>query len=211
MGEAERGEACHVLVADGEALRSELGERSVHVDRVPQHDRVDDKAQGAELILLAFAIALAQLAALGVEHHAREGRFVASTRVPTASSRRLPGSPYLGWPFLYYSDAMFGDEGNDLLFGGLDVGRDSDTLTGGTSLELSPSTCSSCVNRLRVWDIRRFTEAGRSPSHPGAGAPRALVASTPMIPCAGDVQLQLPVAVHFLVDKSAPRLLAGSA
>ena len=81
----------------------------------------------------------------------------------------------------------------------------------GTSLELSPSTCSSCVNRLRVWDIRRFTEAGRSPSHPGAGAPRALVASTPMIPCAGDVQLQLPVAVHFLVDKSAPRLLAGSA
>ena len=26
--------------------------------------------------------------------------------MPTASSRRLPGSPYLGWPFLYYSDAL---------------------------------------------------------------------------------------------------------
>ena len=36
-------------------------------------DHVDDKPECFELILLALAVALAQLAPLGVEHHAREG------------------------------------------------------------------------------------------------------------------------------------------
>jgi hypothetical protein len=44
-----------------------LVEGSIHVDRVPQDDGVDDQAKGAELILLALAVALAQFTALAVE------------------------------------------------------------------------------------------------------------------------------------------------
>jgi hypothetical protein len=43
-----------------------LVEGSIHVDRVPQDDGVDDQAKGAELILLALAVALAQFTALAV-------------------------------------------------------------------------------------------------------------------------------------------------
>jgi hypothetical protein len=46
---------------------AQLRERRIHVDRVPQDDDVGDQAQGPELILLAFAVALARFAALAVE------------------------------------------------------------------------------------------------------------------------------------------------
>lgn len=44
----------------------------VHVDRVPENDDVYHEAERAKLVLLAFAIALAQLAAFAMEHDARE-------------------------------------------------------------------------------------------------------------------------------------------
>src|ERR1700738_2042614 len=68
----ERRQTRHVLVADIESLGPELVEGSTHVDRVPQDDGVDDQAKGAELILLALAVALAQFTALAVEDNAGE-------------------------------------------------------------------------------------------------------------------------------------------
>ena len=68
----ERRQTRHVLVADIESLGPELVEGSIHVDRVPQDDGVDDQAKGAELILLALAVALAQFTALAVEDNAGE-------------------------------------------------------------------------------------------------------------------------------------------
>ena len=68
----ERRQTRHVLVADIESLGPELVEGSIHVDRVPQDDGVDDQAKGAELILLALAVALAQFTALAVENDAGE-------------------------------------------------------------------------------------------------------------------------------------------
>ena len=47
-------------------------QRRVHIDRVPEHDDVDHQTEGAELVFLAFAIALPQLSALAMEHHAGE-------------------------------------------------------------------------------------------------------------------------------------------
>src|SRR3982750_4009684 len=61
VGEAERGEACYIPIQHGEALGSQLCERGIHINRVPQHDHVDDKPECSELILLALAVALAQL------------------------------------------------------------------------------------------------------------------------------------------------------
>ena len=49
-----------------------LLEYGVHIDRVPEYDDVDDKPQCPELILLAFAIALPQLAAFPVENRTRQ-------------------------------------------------------------------------------------------------------------------------------------------
>ena len=68
----ERREPGDVLGADVVALGAELVERRVHVDRVPEHDDVDHQPERAELVLLAFAVALAQLAALAVEDDAGE-------------------------------------------------------------------------------------------------------------------------------------------
>ena len=44
----------------------------VHVDRVPEHDDVDDQPKRAELVLLSMAIALPQLAPLAMEDVARK-------------------------------------------------------------------------------------------------------------------------------------------
>src|SRR4051812_41194537 len=84
VGEAERGEACYIAIQHGEALGSQLRERGIHINRVPQHDHVDDKPECSELILLALA--------------------VRSTR-PTR--RTGPAPPYLGLPFRCYPDANF--------------------------------------------------------------------------------------------------------
>ncbi len=48
-------------------VATELGEGGVEVAGVPQHDGVEDEAEGAELVFLAFPVALPQLAALAVE------------------------------------------------------------------------------------------------------------------------------------------------
>jgi hypothetical protein len=63
----ERGQPREVLVADRVALGPQLLERGVHVEGVPQHDAVQDQAQGAELFLHADVVALVDLALVAVE------------------------------------------------------------------------------------------------------------------------------------------------
>jgi hypothetical protein len=48
-------------------LGTELAEGGVGVAGVPQHNGVEDQAERAELVLLPFAVGLAELAALAVE------------------------------------------------------------------------------------------------------------------------------------------------
>src|ERR1017187_5948630 len=55
-----------------EAAGTELDERRVHVDCVPEHDDVHHRAEGAELVLLAFPIALPQFATPAVKDDTRE-------------------------------------------------------------------------------------------------------------------------------------------
>jgi hypothetical protein len=45
----------------------ELIQCGVHVDRVPEHDEIDDEAKRTELVLPAFAITLTQLATFAME------------------------------------------------------------------------------------------------------------------------------------------------
>ena len=66
------GEPLGVAVVDGVAVAAKLGEGSVEVAGVPQHDGVKDEVEGAELVFLAFPVALAQLAPLAVEDLAGE-------------------------------------------------------------------------------------------------------------------------------------------
>ena len=63
-------------------------QRRVHIDRVPEHDDVDHQTEGAELVFLAFAIALPQLSALAMEHHA--GELMAPLAAIASLPRRLP-------------------------------------------------------------------------------------------------------------------------
>ena len=51
---------------------TELVHGCVHVDRVPEHDEVDDQPERSKLILLALAVALPKFAALAVENDACE-------------------------------------------------------------------------------------------------------------------------------------------
>jgi len=67
-----RGEPLDVGVLDGVAVEDELGQGGVEVAGVPQHDGIEDEAKRTELVFLAFAVALAQLAALTVEDLAGE-------------------------------------------------------------------------------------------------------------------------------------------
>ena len=50
---------------------AQMGERRVHVQGVPEHHHVDHQAQRPELVLLALAVALADLATLAVEDRPR--------------------------------------------------------------------------------------------------------------------------------------------
>lgn len=68
--EPGRREPDHILIAHVEALGLELVQRRVHADRVPRHDDIHHQAQGAELVFLALAAALAQFAPLALEHDA---------------------------------------------------------------------------------------------------------------------------------------------
>jgi hypothetical protein len=69
---AERREPRDVLGFGVMSFSPELAERGIHVDGVPEHDEVDHEPERAELVLLAFAVALAQLATLAVEDDAGE-------------------------------------------------------------------------------------------------------------------------------------------
>ena len=68
----QRGQPSDVLLSYRIPFASKLLEYGVHIDRVPEYDDVDDKPQCPELILLAFAIALTQLAAFPVENCTRQ-------------------------------------------------------------------------------------------------------------------------------------------
>lgn len=46
----------HILVPDFEAFLTKLPERSIHVNRIPKHDDVDNQAERAELIFLTLTI-----------------------------------------------------------------------------------------------------------------------------------------------------------
>jgi hypothetical protein len=54
-------------------LYAKLIQCRLHIDRIPQNDYVDDEPESTELVLLTFAVALAQLTALAMEHHPRQG------------------------------------------------------------------------------------------------------------------------------------------
>ncbi len=69
----ERREAGDVLVLDVVALGAELDDGSVQVAGVPQDDGVEDEAEGGELVLLALAVRLADLAAAAVADRAGRG------------------------------------------------------------------------------------------------------------------------------------------
>jgi hypothetical protein len=69
---AEGREALDVLVPDDEALASQVLERALGVDGVPEQDAVDDQPEGAELVLLPLAVGLVELAASAVEDGAGE-------------------------------------------------------------------------------------------------------------------------------------------
>ena len=72
----ERAEPLDVRVIDPQAALGEVVERALGVDRVVEDDCVDDQAERSELLLLALAVALAQLAAVAVADVA--GEYVAA-------------------------------------------------------------------------------------------------------------------------------------
>ena len=69
---AEGGKPGHILVPDIETVPPKLSQSGIHINRVPKHDDVDDQSQGAELVFLALAITLPQLAVLAVEGGPRQ-------------------------------------------------------------------------------------------------------------------------------------------
>ena len=70
---AERAESLDVLVPGFVASTdSDVIEGALGVDRVVEDDAVDDQAERVELLLLALAVRLAQLAAAAVADVARE-------------------------------------------------------------------------------------------------------------------------------------------
>jgi hypothetical protein len=68
--ETERRKTRYVFFQDHMAFRAKLVELGVDVDRVPEHDHIDDQPERAKLVLLAISITLAQFAALAVEYRA---------------------------------------------------------------------------------------------------------------------------------------------
>src|SRR3954452_7712026 len=70
--EAQGREPGDVFGPDLVSLGAELVDRRIHVDRVPEHDEVDHEPKRAELVLLALAVALAELAPLAMEDDAGE-------------------------------------------------------------------------------------------------------------------------------------------
>lgn len=86
----ERGEAGDALVADVEAVRSQLVDRGVQVPRVDEDGGVEDQAQGADLVLHAVLVALVELARpserstpAGMTPSETDGRSIAESSEPS--------------------------------------------------------------------------------------------------------------------------------
>lgn len=67
MSEAERRQPRHVFRFYFVSLGTELIQRRLHIDRIPQHQQVDDQTERTELIFLPFAVTLAQLTPAAVK------------------------------------------------------------------------------------------------------------------------------------------------
>ena len=72
MFEPERQQAVDVFGFDVIARGYELVQGGVHIDCVPEHDEIDHQSERPELVLLPFAIALAQFATLSMKDGAGE-------------------------------------------------------------------------------------------------------------------------------------------
>ena len=73
MRAPERGQPGDSLLAHGLAADAQALHDGVEVTGIPQHDGVEDQAEGGELIFLAFAVGLPDLAAVAVADLAAEG------------------------------------------------------------------------------------------------------------------------------------------
>ena len=69
----QRREPPQILVRDLVARRAEVGDGVVEVLGVSEDERVECKAEGAELVFLAVAVGLAALASVAVEDDAGDG------------------------------------------------------------------------------------------------------------------------------------------
>src|SRR3989304_1619423 len=58
MSIAQRREPGYVLIVYSHTFLAQLLQYRLHIQRIPQHGSIDDQAKGAELVLLAFAVAL---------------------------------------------------------------------------------------------------------------------------------------------------------
>jgi hypothetical protein len=72
VAEAEQRQARNILRPDLVAFGDELVKGGVRVDRVPQHDEIDDQAERSQLVFRTFTIALAQFTGLSMEDDAGE-------------------------------------------------------------------------------------------------------------------------------------------
>jgi hypothetical protein len=69
----QRREPLEVIVGDLVPGGMQLGDRVVEVLGVPEHERVEREAERAELIFLALAVGLAQLALVAVKDDPSDG------------------------------------------------------------------------------------------------------------------------------------------
>jgi hypothetical protein len=72
MFEPERRQAVDVFGFNVIARGYELVQGGVHIDCVPEHDEIHHQSERPELVLLPFAIALAQFATLSMKDGAGE-------------------------------------------------------------------------------------------------------------------------------------------
>ena len=66
----KRRKSGDIRLVNVESFQAQLIEGSLHVDRVPQDDHVNDESQRTELIFLSLPIPLTQFASLAVEDSA---------------------------------------------------------------------------------------------------------------------------------------------
>ena len=69
-----RREPGDVVVVDGVAGGSEVGEGGVEVDGVPEGEAVEDQAEGAELVFHAVVVGVSEFAVAAMEQRGGRGR-----------------------------------------------------------------------------------------------------------------------------------------